>query len=58
MKLTVRIFALSIVCAGIAAASFSSNRAQTIPSYLSATAHMPVPTCGPYMPGCFVQKSR
>lgn len=46
MKLTVRIFALSIVCAGIAAAStISSSSTHVMVSHQSATANMPIPTC-------------
>ena len=51
MKLAVRIFALSIVFAGAAAASVSSTP-KFVPSHQSATAQMPVPICGPGMPGC------
>lgn len=52
MKLAVRIFALSIVVAGAAAASVSSSSARAIPSHQSATASMPIPTCTPGLPGC------
>ena len=48
MKLAVRIFALSVVVAGAAAASFSSASTKVLPSHQSATAANPVPTCGPY----------
>jgi hypothetical protein len=52
MKLAVRIFALSVVIAGAAAASLSSSSTHAIRSHQSATATLPVPTCGPHMPGC------
>jgi len=52
MKLAVRIFALSIVIAGAAAASVSSSSTPKIGSHQSATETLPVPTCGPHMPGC------
>jgi hypothetical protein len=52
MKLAVRIFALSLVIAGAAAASFSSASTHPIRSHQSATDTLPVPTCGPHMPGC------
>ncbi len=52
MKLAVRIFALSVVIAGAAAASLSSTSTHAIRSHQSATATLPVPTCGPHMPGC------
>jgi hypothetical protein len=52
MKLAVRIFALSLVIAGAAAASLSSSSAHAIRSHQSATDTLPVPTCGPHMPGC------
>lgn len=52
MKLVIRIFALSVVVAGIAAAGFSPKSAPALSSHLSATGSMPIPTCGPRMPGC------
>ncbi len=52
MKLTVRILALSIVFAGAAAASVSSATPKFFPSHQAATAQMPVPLCGPGIPGC------
>jgi hypothetical protein len=52
MKLAVRIFALSLVIAGAAAASLSSSSTHPIRSHQSATDTLPVPTCGPHMPGC------
>jgi len=51
MKLAIRIFAFAIVVAGAAAASLSSTTAHAITSHQSATAGLPVPTCGPGM-GC------
>lgn len=46
MKLIVRAFALSIVCAGIAAATtVSSSSSRIVVSHQSATANMPIPTC-------------
>ncbi len=52
MKLAVRIFALSVVIAGAAAASVSSSTTQAVRSHQSATERMPVPACGPYVPTC------
>jgi hypothetical protein len=52
MKLAVRIFALSVVIAGAAAASVSSSTTQTMRSHQSATERMPVPACGPHIPTC------
>jgi hypothetical protein len=52
MKLVVRIFALSLVIAGAAAASVSSTSSHSFRSHQSATETLPVPTCGPHMPGC------
>ena len=52
MKLTIRIFALSVVIAGAAAASVSSATTRILPSHQSATSANPVPLCGPGMPGC------
>jgi hypothetical protein len=52
MKLAVRIFALSIVFAGVAAASVSSSSSRAIPSHQAAIAGNPVPLCAPGLPGC------
>jgi hypothetical protein len=52
MKLAIRIFALSVVVAGAAAASVSSSTPRVLPSHQSGTSEMPVPLCGPGMPGC------
>ena len=52
MKFAVRIFALSVVIAGAAAASVSSTTSHRISSHQSATETLPTPTCGPRMPGC------
>lgn len=49
MKLVVRIFALSIVIAGAAAASVSSSTTHAVRSHQSATERMPIPACGPYV---------
>jgi len=52
MKLAIRIFALTLVLAGAAAASVSSSTTRTIVSHQSATAGEPVPLCAPGLPGC------
>ena len=52
MKLVVRIFALSMVIAGAAAAGLSSSTSTAIASHQSATSGLPIPTCGPGIPGC------
>jgi len=52
MKLAVRIFALSIVLAGAAAASLSSTSSRALPSHQSATANFPTPGCLPGVPTC------
>ena len=57
MKLVVRIFALTVVVAGAAAAVKSPASANAMVSHQSATARMPVPTCGPNMPMCPTQPS-
>jgi hypothetical protein len=49
MKLAIRIFALTLVAAGAAAAATTPRTAQPIASHQSATAHMPTPGCGPYI---------
>lgn len=51
MKLAIRIFALSVVVAGLTAASTSSRPSHVIASHLSATASLPIPQCGPGMCG-------
>jgi hypothetical protein len=47
MKLAFRVLVLSVVVAGAAAASVSSNPKHIIPSHQSATAGLPIPLCGP-----------
>jgi hypothetical protein len=54
MKLAIRIFVLSIVVAGGAAASITPKSAPALPSHQSATASMPAPGCSPTMP-CAVE---
>jgi hypothetical protein len=52
MKLALRVFLLSAVVAGAAAASVSSTpKHAAFLSHQSATAGLPVPSCGPGM-GC------
>jgi len=51
MKLAIRIFALSVVFAGVAAASFSSST-RALLRHQSATASMPIPGCVPGLPTC------
>jgi hypothetical protein len=52
MKLAIRIIALSIVCAGVAAASVSSHSRTVHASHQAATASNPVPLCWPGTPNC------
>jgi hypothetical protein len=52
MKLAIRIFALSIAFAGVAAASVSSSTAKPFASHQSATATEPIPLCAPGLPTC------
>jgi len=49
MKLAIRIFALSVVFAGAAAASVPSSATHALPSRQSATEGMPGPGCGPHL---------
>jgi len=49
MKLAIRIFALTIIVAGAAAAAVTPKTAKPIQSHQSATASFPIPTCGPSM---------
>lgn len=55
MKLIVRIFALSVVVAGAVAALKSPVSAHAMTNHQSATAGLPVPTCGPGVPTCLTQ---
>ena len=52
MKLAIRIFGLSVVLAGLAAAYGSSATTRDFASHQSATASEPVPLCAPGLPGC------
>jgi len=52
MKLAIRIFALSVAVAGLAAAYGSSATTRVFASHQSATAADPVPLCAPGLPGC------
>ena len=52
MKLAIRIFAISIAFAGVAAASVSSSTPKLFSSHQSATATEPIPLCAPGLPGC------
>ena len=52
MKLAIRIFALTLVLAGAAAASVSSSTTKGIASHQSATAGEPIPLCAPGLPNC------
>lgn len=48
MKLVIRVFALSVVVAGFAAASMSSP-SKGVVSRQAVHAGLPIPTCGPTM---------
>lgn len=58
MKMTIRIFAMTIALAGLFSSSLSSASTPAIPSHLSAFAAgpgpltLPIPTCGPGVPTC------
>jgi len=52
MKLAFRILVLSIVFAGVAAASVSSSATHVIASHQSAASELPAPGCGPGVPTC------
>jgi hypothetical protein len=49
MKLAIRIFALTVIVAGAAAAATTPKTAPPIASHQSATASMPIPGCNPYL---------
>ena len=56
MKLVVRVFALFVVVAGAAAAVKSPVSASAmVTSHQSASASLPIPTCGPNIPTCPTQ---
>jgi hypothetical protein len=55
MKLAIRIFALSVVFAGAAAATYSSSTRHIIATHQSATASLPVPGCVPGLPTCSIE---
>jgi nucleoside phosphorylase len=52
MKLAIRIFALTVVFVGVAAATVSSSNSDVIASHQAAATDLPVPQCGPGIPGC------
>jgi hypothetical protein len=52
MKFAIRIFALSIAFAGVAAASVSSSTVKQFVSHQSATSTEPIPWCAPGIPTC------
>ncbi len=51
MKLAIRIFAMTIVVAGVAAAATTPRTAYVVPSHISATGPLPTPDSLP-VPGC------
>lgn len=52
MKAAIRVFAFGLVLAGAAAASLGSSSSRVFASHQSATAGLPIPTCGPNVPLC------
>jgi hypothetical protein len=52
MKLAIRIFAMSVVLVGVAAASVSSSTPDTLATQQGFAAKMPIPICTPGAPGC------
>jgi hypothetical protein len=57
MKSVIRFFALFVVVAGTAALALAPKSVRVaVPSHLAATDGFPVPSCGPYMPGCKVAR--
>jgi hypothetical protein len=53
MKLAIRVFALSLVFAGVAAASVSSSTTNhVLASRQAVSTDLPVPMCGPGIPTC------
>jgi len=58
MKTAIRLFALTVVLAGAAAASFFPSHARAFASHQAATASNPIPTCAPGIPGCPKEQPR
>lgn len=52
MKLFLRIFAVSIVIGGAAAASVHPSSSRFQASHQAAPSFLPTPQCGPHMPTC------
>jgi len=52
MKTAIRLFAVTVVLAGAAAASVTPSHAGIFASHQSATAHNPIPLCAPGIPTC------
>jgi len=52
MKTAIRIFALSVVLAGAAAAAVTPSHARPMASHQSATQANPIPLCAPGLPTC------
>jgi hypothetical protein len=52
MKTAIRIFALSVVLAGAAAAAVTPSHARPMASHQSATEGNPIPLCAPGLPTC------
>lgn len=52
MKLFLRIFAVSIVIGGAAAASVHPSSARFQASHQAAPSFLPTPECGPHVPTC------
>lgn len=58
MKFTFRVLTMSVVFAGLAAASLPPANSQVVPSAVSVAMAdpgpfgLPIPVCGPGMPGC------
>jgi hypothetical protein len=52
MKLAIRILGLTVVLAGVAAASVSSSSAHAMANHQAVSAAMPGPVCGPNIPTC------
>ncbi len=50
MKLAIRALAVCMVLSGAAGVSVTSATTHAIPSRQSATAALPVPICGPWVP--------
>jgi hypothetical protein len=52
MKTAIRLFALSFVIVSAAAAATAPASKTALSNHQATSASVPIPACGPYIPGC------